>query len=182
MKLPLIISGAILLIAGAALIYYKSRLRQAIKKENGGTMPPYNLKELENFLAEKMVTKEYNIAITVCDSILKVDSKNFFALSSRAISLGAQDYHLEAIEDYEKALMIDNSDKNLFGLLGLAQFTIGDLENAEKNLKHSVDNGMKIYESNLMMAKMLLEMPDIGNSLREKADANGLLKRRNITN
>lgn len=103
---------------------------------------------------EKLFNKDYLSAIAMTDKILFKQPNNYRALTCRASSLEALNFNLDAIEDYEKALQIDKSDANIYGLLGLTYIKIGDMDSGQKNLKISIQMGLKLYEMhyNLLLA------------------------------
>lgn len=107
---------------------------------------------------EKSITKDFKSAVAITDKVLLLQPDNYDALVCRATGLEALNFNLDAIDDYERALKIDNSDANTYGLLGLTYRKIGDIENGQKCLKVSVEKGMKLYEMNY---NILLDASDI---------------------
>jgi tetratricopeptide (TPR) repeat protein len=96
---------------------------------------------------KKFHKEDYSAAIAIADNILRLEPDNYKALTIRASSLEVFNFNLEAIEDYERALSINNSDANINGLLGLTYYKIGDIDNTQKYLQVSIQKGLKLYES-----------------------------------
>jgi tetratricopeptide (TPR) repeat protein len=119
-----------------------------------------NLK-LDNLLKranEKGITNDFRGAVAITDKVLLLQPDNYMALVCRANSLEALNFNLDAIDDYEMALSIDNSDGNIYGLLGLTYNKIGDIENGLRCLKLSIDKGIKQYEMNY---NIIQNAPDV---------------------
>lgn len=107
---------------------------------------------------EKMIIGDYKCGVAIADKLLLMDPKNDSAYTVRATCLEALNFNLDAIEDYEEALKIDNSNANNYGLLGLTYNKIGDMEKAKKNLKVAVDKGYSNYQ---MMYTVLMNVSDL---------------------
>jgi tetratricopeptide (TPR) repeat protein len=124
------------------------------------------------------ITKEYKSAVAIVDKVLLVYPLHYDALIIRANCSEWLNYNLDAIEDYEKALSIDNSDANIYGLLGLVYKKIGELDIGQEKLKISIQkNGLTSYE---MSYNMLLKASDeLRQVLIERAKKPDNLLRRN---
>ncbi|NUQ25985.1 MAG: tetratricopeptide repeat protein [Saprospiraceae bacterium] len=126
---------------------------------------------------EKQLLKDYKSAVAIADKILIIEPDNYKALTCRASSLEALNFNLEAIDDYEKALQIDNSDANIYGLLGLTYIKIGDNESAQKNLKISIQKGLKFYE--IFYDMLLSDSGRTKQAIVNSAKVRGNLQKRN---
>lgn len=104
---------------------------------------------------EKYTVTDYRSAIAIYDKILDLNPLLTDDLAMRAQCLERLNYNLDAIDDYELAISINDSDGNWFGLLGLVYLKIGNLDKAELFLKISVQKGWKMYEPNLKMIRSL---------------------------
>jgi len=127
---------------------------------------------------EKYTINDFRSAVAIYDKILFLNPLLADDLAMRAQCLERLNYNLDAIKDYELAISIDNSDGNLFGLLGLLYQKIGNLDKAEVFLKQAVDKGWKMYEPNLKMLS-LLTSEDVRQALIEKCNKPENLTRRN---
>lgn len=136
------------------------------------------LKTLIKRAFEKYTINDYQSAIAIYDKILDLNPLLVDDLVMRAQCLERLNYNLDAIDDYESAISINDSDGNWLGLLGLVYQKIGKLEKAEKFLKLSVEKGWKMYESNLKMLS-LLSHADVRQALIEKCNKPENLTRRN---
>jgi tetratricopeptide (TPR) repeat protein len=146
--------------------------------EAGYYLNPNDLKTLSKRAFEKYTINDYQSAIAIYDKILDLNPLLLDDLVMRAQCLERLNYNLDAIDDYESAISINDSDGNWFGLLGLVYQKIGNLEKAEEFLKLSVEKGWKMYESNLKMLSLLTHS-DIRQALIEKCNKPENLTRRN---
>jgi hypothetical protein len=115
------------------------------------------LLSLNKSLSEKFLAKEYRNCIAIADKILTIDPKNYKGLTARASSLANLNYHLDAIEDYQAALEIQNKDGNIHGLLGLTYRKVGEIEKSNYHLKRAIELGSKMYE---MPYQLFLKLND----------------------
>jgi tetratricopeptide (TPR) repeat protein len=132
-----------------ALLLIRALIIRNVDKSTSTPQPILQKVSVDSLLKraiEKQLLKDYKAAIAIVDKILVLDQNNYEALICRGSSLENLNFNLEAIEDYEKALKINNSDPNIYGLLGLYYIKIGDIENGLRNLKNSVQMGLKFYE------------------------------------
>ncbi|HDK42697.1 MAG TPA: tetratricopeptide repeat protein [Candidatus Pacearchaeota archaeon] len=126
---------------------------------------------------EKFIIKDYKSSVALADKVLILDPNNYLALITRANSLASLNYYLDAIDDYEKAISIDNSDANTYGLLGLTYKKIGEFDKGQENLKKSIGLGWKLYESAYNMDNSLSE--DYKLFVIEKAKKSDYFRKRN---
>lgn len=170
-----IVVGIILIIYVIGRISKKSRINDITSVNQRKTF--FEIKNLIRRANEKQIIKEFESAIAICDKVLLLEPNNYDALVCRANCLEALNFNLDAIEDYKKAIDIDDTDGNILGLLGLTYRKIGDLENGQKYLKASLDTGYKVYEMNyIMMSKVSEETKKI---LMTQGSAPENLNRRN---
>jgi tetratricopeptide (TPR) repeat protein len=137
-----------------------------------------DLKPLIIRALEKYTTNDFRSAVAIYDKILDLNPLLVNDLVMRAQCLERLNYNLDAIDDYELAISIDESDGNWFGLLGLLYQKIGNLDSAEKYLKLSIEKGWKMFEPNLKMLSFL-SSDDIKQALIEKCRKPENLTRRN---
>jgi len=79
--------------------------------------------------------------------------------------------------DTPTTLVVPFSDPNIYGLLGLTYQKIGDIDNGQKNLKISIQKGLKFYELNY---DILLSASDgVRQAMIRKGQILENLKRRN---
>ncbi|MDP1727970.1 MAG: hypothetical protein Q8M15_14390 [Bacteroidota bacterium] len=174
--LLIITSGIVLIYLVIKLVSKKSEYPPTIKNEGKNT-PEVNIKSLLKRANEKGIIKDFKSAVAITDKIILLYPSNYDALVIRANSLGALNFNLEAIDDYEKALSIDNSDPNIIGLLGLTYHIVGEFEKGQEKLKLSIQMGYKLYEMNY---NMKLKMPDsVKSMLVERSKKPENLVRRN---
>jgi tetratricopeptide (TPR) repeat protein len=140
--------------------------------------PETELKPLIIRAFEKYTINDYRSAIAIYDKILDLNPLLANDLVMRAQCLERLNYNLDAIDDYELAISINDSDGNWFGLLGLIYQKIGNLDKAENFLKLSIDKGWKMYEPNLKMLSFL-SSADVRQTLIEKCNKPENLTRRN---
>ncbi len=154
-------STILIIIAGIILIVLVIKL---LKTKSSDTIiessHSINYEYLDKLLkrgVKKNIIGDYKSAVAIADQILLLDPNYYEALTLRAHGLEALKFYLDAIDDYEKALSIDSSDGNIFGLLGLTYMKIGDFENAAKNLGISAKMGFRTYEE---MYKLIISRSD----------------------
>lgn len=109
------------------------------------------MKSIEILAYSEYESKNYQEAIELYDKILDLNSKSYNALTMRAQCLEILNYNLDAIDDYNNALSIENSDGNIFGLLGLLYIKIGEFKKGLSNLQTATNLGEEMYQSNLDM-------------------------------
>jgi tetratricopeptide (TPR) repeat protein len=127
--------------------------------------------------SEKFIIKDYQSAIAIADKILTIQPDNYNALTCRASSLEALNFNLDAIDDYEKALQIDQSEANIYGLLGLTYRKIGDIDSGLKNLEISIQKGLKSYA--LIYNMLLSDSDELKQAMIKRAKVPKNLQRRN---
>jgi tetratricopeptide (TPR) repeat protein len=125
---------------------------------------------------EKQIVEDYKGAIAIVDKIIEIDPENFSALTCRATSLQALNFNLDAIDDFEKALRIDKTDANIYGLLGMTYIQIGEIENEMKNLEISMQMGLMIYEVNYNM--IIANIDELKETMVKRAKVPENLQRR----
>ena len=168
--------------------YYKEYLRDENNRENLEVFekinksdyytPEIELKPLIIRAFEKYTISDYRSAIAIYDKILDLNPLLAKHIVMRAQCLERLNYNLDAIDDYESAISINDSDGNWFGLLGLLYHKIGNLDKAENYLKLSIEKGWKMYEPNLKMLSFLTS-EDVRKALIEKCNKPENLTRRN---
>jgi tetratricopeptide (TPR) repeat protein len=126
---------------------------------------------------EKYIVNDYHSAIAIYDKLLDLNPLLASDLAMRAQCLERLNFNLDAIDDYEKSISMDDSDGNLFGLLGLLYLKIGNIDKSEIFLRISVNKGWKMYEHNLKMLSFLTK-EDIRQTFIEKCNKPENLKRR----
>ena len=132
--------------------FFISLIFNKVEYNNSSTINENDDEEKRNLLIQliklkdKFDIKDYNSALAIADNILEFNPNNYSALNFRAMSLENLNYNLDAIDDYENLLKIDNSVGNIYGLLGLTYRKIGDLNNSFKNLEIAIEKGQKQYE------------------------------------
>lgn len=127
---------------------------------------------------EKLTVNDYRSAVAIYDKLLDLNPSLASDLAMRAQCLERLNFNLDAIDDYEKAISIDDSDGNLFGLLGLLYLKIGNIDKSEIFLKKSINKGWKMYETNLKMLSFL-STDYLRQGLIEKCNKPENLTRRN---
>lgn len=131
--------------------YFKDYLKSERKNEESDFyVSPALLQNMKKRAIEKYVTKDFKNAIAIYDKILELNPRLHDALIMRAQCLEVLNFNLDAIDDYEAAFEIDDSDGNVIGLMGLLYSKIGQLEKAKYYLELSIARGWKTYEVNLI--------------------------------
>lgn len=108
----------------------------------------YFKKELQR-LVRKFIAGELHDSIAIADSLLEINPNSRKVLIYRANALSNLNFNLDAIDDYENALTINDFDGNTHGLLGLLYRKIGENENGDFHLQKAVEQGYKQYQLNI---------------------------------
>lgn len=171
-----------IIVAIIIILYIIGRISKSseVNEVTSNTEPTLVL-EIKNLMLranKNLIVKDFETAVAICDKVLLIEPNNYSALVCRANSLEALNFNLDAIDDFKKAISIDNSDGNILGMLGLTYRKIGDLENGQKYLKASLDTGYKVYEMNYIMMSKVSE--GTKKILMTQGSAPENLKRRNL--
>lgn len=113
---------------------------------------PFNdkINQLQDRAFRKYIIKDYKSCIAINDEILSIQPLNFKALVERAACLEILNFNLDAIDDYQLAVKIDDQAGNVFGLLGLTYKKIGEMDKAKEHLNRAVYTGAPFYKSYLV--------------------------------
>lgn len=79
-----------------------------------------------------MASRDFTDAIAKYSEALALDPNNVIYLSNRAAAYTSNNESPKAIQDAQRAIEIDPTAPKLYSRLGLAQFSLGDYENATK--------------------------------------------------
>lgn len=137
------------------------------------------LRNMELRAFEKYTIKDYRSAIAICDNILDLNPEIVTTLTLRAGCLENLNYNLEAIADYAASIKIDDTDANIYGLLGLLFHKIGEFDKGQKMLETAVKLGMKMYEPQWKMFEMISSNPDSKERMIKEAKVPANLGTRN---
>ncbi len=146
----------ILIILIIILILYLIKKSYSNKKEgiksihissNFKVITEKNVTNLLKRALSMQITKNYHGAIAIADKILILSPNNYKALIIRADCLSALKYNLDAIDDYEKVISIDDSDPNLIGLLGMSYHAVGEFEKGQEKLLKSIQMGYNLFKA-----------------------------------
>ncbi|MEZ4721288.1 MAG: hypothetical protein R2813_05355 [Flavobacteriales bacterium] len=154
------------------LVFTESRKEDALDR-TGDMKFIHSLLKKAN---EKLLVKDYHGCVAVADLILSITPEFAPALITRANGLSALNFNLDAIDDFEKALSLGDSDAVTVGLLGFSYKKIGEIEKGQQLLKRSIDMGFKGYEMAYNLQESVSD--DVTKILVEKARQPENLKRR----
>jgi tetratricopeptide (TPR) repeat protein len=83
-------------------------------------------------------SNQYNDALRSFDVAVKNGLKNVDLFTSRGVCLQMLQRHQDAIDDFTKAIALDNEDCNTYYLRSISREAVGDLERGETDIQNAV--------------------------------------------
>lgn len=177
MTLTMIYIVATLVIVGA--IYYSAKRKISSETINVIKEPKTDNSALLRKAENQFRADNFDTALISLDSLIEV--QNFRTRESfelRAMVCENLGFVLDAIDDFDEALKLDNTIANNFFMRGLANQKIGNFTKTKADFEKAVllSPQEELYQINLETIDVI--HPAVKERIKRNAEANGLLKRR----